>query len=109
VAILKAYEQVGGAKELPLVARLAEESLVVPKFAQGRKSARRLNRMPSEIAQAAAECLPYMQIRANDEIASRQLLRASSEDRSMDRSLLRAAASDPDVSVDQLLRPAESQ
>jgi len=109
VAILKAYEQVGGAKELPLVTRLAEQQQDVPWIARSSRGGYSFGRMPAEITQAAAECLPYLQLRANEELASRQLLRASGPERAPDPTLLRSAASVAVQPSDQLLRPAESQ
>ena len=109
VAILKAYEQVGGAKELLLVSRLAEEIPVVPRFARNLRAKRSINKMGPEIARAAAECLPYLQIRANEELASRQLLRASSADSGTERTLLRPSGAESDIPAEQLLRAVESQ
>ncbi len=109
VAILKAYEQVGGAKELALVERIANELPIVLPFARKLKAVRVINKMPAEIVVAAAECLPYLQIRSNEEVASRQLLRASSPDMAGNRTLLRAAATEQELRPDHLLRAADTQ
>ena len=52
VSILKAFEQVGGAKELPAVLRLSQGK---PFTLHSRAS------IPKEVQQAAQECLPYLQ------------------------------------------------
>jgi len=70
VAILKAFEQIGTNRELPLVSRLAKG----------------LNYLGSsrgahiEVRNAAEACLPYLQALTQDQEASGQLLRASSPD-----------------------------
>lgn len=97
VSILKALEQVGGAKELPLVERLSREHSLSFKTA----------RMPDIIQKAAAECLPFLQERAREQRASEQLLRASSAPATPDNMLLRPATASAHFLPEQLLRPSE--
>jgi hypothetical protein len=98
VSILKAYEQVGGSKELS----------TVDKLARGVSTIQRSSRIPEEIKNAASECLPYLEARASDERASKQLLRASSPEPSGNGELLRAVIGLPEKGEDQLLRGAET-
>lgn len=67
VAILKALEQVGSAKELPLVELLAHGGRMAPSG---------LKVLP-EIQTAAQACLPYLLVRAQLQNGREQLLRAS--------------------------------
>lgn len=94
VSILKALEQVGGEKELLSVARLAKVQPPPPS----------MMRMPAVITEAAQQCLPYLQTRADEQLAGRQLLRASSSDAVTAASLLRAVESSNEAAPDQLLR-----
>ena len=99
LAILKSLEQVGGAKELPVVERLSK----------GLPTLQSASKVPGEIKKAALECLPYLQARAGEQRASEQLLRASRRStppRTM--SLLRPAQMRPDAAPEQLLRPTET-
>lgn len=96
LAILKAYEQVGGEKELPGVERLS----------QGKSMPGTLG-MPREIREAAKECLPYLQLRASSENARAQLLRGSSASSLPDGGLLRPVNAQMDVRPEQLMRAAE--
>jgi hypothetical protein len=97
VSILKAYEQVGGTKELD----------TVDKLARGLPTLHRSSRLPAEIKNAANECLPYLVTRANDERASRQLLRASGMEAVGTGELLRPAAEQSGTGKEHLLMAAE--
>ena len=97
VAILKAYEQVGGPKELPQVERLAK----------GQIHWQSMCRVPPEVQQAANECLPYLQARTSEQRASEQLLRASSGNAIPADILLRPSDERPDATPEQLLRASE--
>ncbi len=97
VAILKAYEQIGGPKELAQVARLAKGQMTWQSAAK----------VPIEIRQAAQECLPALQARAGEQRASEQLLRPSSGSAVPADVLLRASEHRPDVAPEELLRAGE--
>ena len=94
LAILKAYEQVGMAEDLPTVERLAN----------GKGYARR-NKAIREAAQA---CLPYLQARSEGQETRQTLLRASSGTAANPGSLLRPAQAANDANPAQLLRAANS-
>lgn len=94
VAVLKAYEQIGGPKELQQVEKLAK----------GRINWQSASRVPEEIQQAASQCLPYLQERTNEQRASEQLLRASSGSAVPADILLRPSDERPDATPEQLLR-----
>lgn len=79
IAILKAFEQVGDAKAIPIVERLAEGYVT--------SSEEKL------IRRTAQECLPYLRQRAEQEMALRTMLRPSSV---------------PVVPLDSLLPPPQS-
>ncbi len=89
IAILKAYEQVGDTNALPVVQRLAEGA------GPGKDRS---------IREAAQQCLPYLQQRADQESASRQLLRAADATGTTPESLLRPATESSDTTPEQLLR-----
>lgn len=97
VAILEALQQVGSAKELSVVARLS----------RGLPAMGSVVKVPGEIQEAARECLPFLEVRANDQIASAQLLRASSAQALPDNTLLRPASTRTDALPEQLLRASE--
>ena len=97
LSILKSLEQVGGAKELPIVERLSRG---LPNLQSG-------TRVPKEVREAAKECLPSLQERALGQRASEQLLRASSAQDTATDVLLRPASGQPDALPDQLLRASE--
>lgn len=97
LSILKALEQVGGAKELPAVERLSRG---LPSLHSGTK-------VPKAVRQAAKECLPYLQSRAHGQRASEQLLRPSSADATTGDVLLRPASSHIEVLPEQMLRASE--
>ncbi len=91
LAVLKAYEQVGDAKALPEVERLAS--------GQGLAA-----RVP-EIQEAAKVCLPYLRERVEQEKARQTLLRPSAEPSDSESVLLRPAQN-TESDAQQLLRPA---
>lgn len=95
IAILKALEQVGGAKELPVVERLASGGDTADD--EGLKT------LP-EIQAAAKACLPYLVVRAQQQNVREQLLRPSSADVVSADTLLRPAKSASNEPEDQLLR-----
>jgi len=78
VAVLKALEQIGDARALPVVESLA--------------TGRRATSAPRRVQAAAQDCLPFLRIRCDQQRASQTLLRASD-----------AAGMQPDT----LLRPAQ--
>jgi len=82
IAILKAYEQVGDAESLPYVKSIA------------RPTAQQARIVPVEAVEAANRCLPFLVDLAEQDRASKQLLRPSSAS---------------DVLPDTLLRPAMHQ
>ena len=92
IAILKAFEQIGGVKELAEVKRLATE--------------KPMNRKAIQVQDAARECLPYLQARAEGEQAKSQLLRASTMPTN-DAELLRPHVGNADLRhTKELLRPS---
>ena len=96
VAILKAFEQVGGAQELILVERLAGKSEYFSSL-----------KLSSEVNEAAVECLSFIQARAKDQQEKGTLLRASSADTYAPSELLRPSSS-ADDSPNELLRASEA-
>ena len=94
LAILKAYEQVGTAEDLPTVEKLA----VGTGYAKGNKT----------IREAAQQCLPYLQARSEQQTARQTLLRASSAAQDGGATLLRPAHKTDDTAPQQLLRAAYS-
>jgi len=97
LAILKAFEQIGGDQEIGVVERLADRSSML--FGP-------LSVLP-EIREAAQACLPFVQHHAGEQRASAQLLRASSPPSSPSDVLLRPASGLSDTSPEQLLRAGE--
>jgi len=94
LAVLKALEQIGDKRELPLVERLAA----------GGGLAKREER----VRQAAQECLPYLQQRVLGMEANQTLLRASDRLEASD-TLLRAAQNSTATSAEQLLRAGSQE
>ncbi|HLK56913.1 MAG TPA: hypothetical protein VKU00_10125 [Chthonomonadaceae bacterium] len=88
VAILKAFEQVGDSKALPVVAALAESAA------------------HPQVRAAAVECLPFLQMRQEQERASQTLLRASSASATEPDMLLRAAHENHDQDPNEMVRPS---
>lgn len=99
LAILKAYEQIGGQKELSTVERLS----------QGRITIHSPTKILPEIIAAAEECLPYLKARAQEENVRMQLLRPSSSQDQSPATLLRPSYSSADDSPEELLRPTDIQ
>jgi hypothetical protein len=116
IAILQAMEQVGGAKELTTVEMLARgqfpllpglnRSLTQPGSTRS-IATWRLRSDAHEVQIAAQQCLPFLQARANEQIASSQLLRASSAENTSGEMLLRPLAATSDAEGDQLLRASQ--
>lgn len=98
LSILKGLEQVGGAKELMVVERLS----------RGLSHPMSPAKIPDEVRNAAAECLPFLQQRADEQRDGAQLLRASSVRSTPHEALLRPALSPPGAPPEQLLRSAET-
>ena len=97
IAILKAFEQIGGEQEIAIVERLADPS--------SRLSGPLI--VPQEIREAAQACLPFVRLHASMERANSQLLRASSAPTSPSEILLRPAGSLAEAPPEQLLRAGE--
>jgi hypothetical protein len=99
LSILKALEQVGGARELGAVERLS----------RGRLTLNSSGFVPLEVQEAARQCLPFLQSRAAAQLAGQQLLRASSAAATTGEALLRPArAIMEDNAADQLVRAVDS-
>jgi hypothetical protein len=94
-AILKAFEQVGDGKALPIVERLATGEA---KTADQQR-----------VQAAASECLPYLQTRAAQERAHQTLLRPSGIAETATDTLLRPAGASEAADAEQLLRPEPDQ
>lgn len=93
IAALKALEQVGDAKSIPIVERLAQ----------------RLPRTDSETAvrKAALECLPMLRANCGEVDAARTLLRAAHAEDARPDTLLRPANGAAQTASRDLLRGAE--
>jgi hypothetical protein len=108
--ILKSFEQVGDERAIPAVERLAN-ALIPPGDAYALSRAqwstwlRGTNAEREQVRDAAKECLPYLQARAEQKRSSSTLLRAAQEPEEVDQNLLRPATSG-ETPVEQLLRPA---
>ena len=94
LAILKGLEQVGDERDLPTVRKLAETDAV--------------NHRLKEVYEAARQCLPYVEQRAEQNRIASTLLRAASSDLEDTGSLLRPASSSAGIDSNGLLRPADS-
>ena len=94
LAILKAYEQVGDAKAIPIVERLA-------KYRTNSEGQRK-------IQEAAQECLPLLRANAGGVETTQTLLRASMPDTNTLNTLLRAATPETNAHKDDLLRAANA-
>lgn len=90
LAALKALEQIGDLRALPVVESLA--------------TGRRVTADPKRVQSAAQECLPYLLIRCEQQRASQTLLRASSSSSTPAADLLRPAHGTGDTSSTELLR-----
>jgi len=102
VAILKAFEYVGGAQEVETIERLSRSVPIL-----FHSSLAVTHNYPPEIREAAEACLPFVQRHAAEQRASTQLLRASSPPASPSDVLLRPATGLPDTPPEQLLRAGE--
>ncbi len=94
VAVLKALEQVGDAKALPSVQRLAEMKAKTPE--------------QERVRDAALACLPFLQARADQQRAEETLLRAAGVSETPPEVLLRAASGGSAAGTETLLRPGAS-
>lgn len=92
VAILQAFEQVGDSKALSVVERLAKRDVKTV----GEK----------RIQEAAKQCLPALQLRAEEQRSSQTLLRAADVSSRATDTLLRAATGMQEAQSEQLLRPS---
>lgn len=90
IAILKALEQIGDARAIPKVERIVDAPFS-PQY-------------PTRVVEAAQECLPFLQQRAEQSRQASTLLRAS-EVISTPETLLRPAKEGASVQTEQLLRP----
>ncbi|HZO87572.1 MAG TPA: hypothetical protein VFB38_04475 [Chthonomonadaceae bacterium] len=95
LAVLKALEQVGDAAAVPYVARLANS---VPHSARQRR-----------VREAAIECLPYLQDRAQQSQMRQTLLRASNVSGTAPEVLLRPAAGKAGDVPEQMLRASAAE
>ncbi len=95
LAILKAYEQVGDAKAIPVVEKLA--------------ALRPSNERRSTVQQAALQCLPLLQSHTVPLDQTQTLLRAASQSGAAADVLLRPAADNDTAPADQLLRAADRE
>ena len=93
IAALKALEQVGDARAIPLVERLT-------KMRFGTQ-----NRL--RVKQAAIECLPMLRANCGEVEAARTLLRASHAEDARPETLLRPASGAEPTALQELLRGAE--
>jgi hypothetical protein len=122
MAVLSALQQVGDARDLPYVERIAypERTLHVAMglhwMGKGYNSAfkllfggrwRAVNR--PRIVQAAQECLPYLQLKAEQQRVSNSLLRASAPGNSTSNVLLRPATGQDSTEPQSLLRAVSDQ
>jgi hypothetical protein len=93
LAILEALKQVGGERAIPHVEKLLDKT-----YASGRRDI---------VARAAADCLPVLRVRAEQQRAARTLVRAASAPDEPSNILLRPAGTSMPAPADQLLRPAD--
>ena len=94
LALLKAYEQVGDAKAIPIVERLAKS--------------RPRNERQRKIQEAAEDCLPLLQAHVGGLDVAQSLLRASALDNHTPNTLLRAATPETNAPHNELLRAANA-
>jgi len=95
VAVLKALEQIGDARALPVVESLA--------------TGRRATIAPRRVQAAAQDCLPFLRVRCDQQRASQTLLRASDAAGMQTDTLLRPAQGGGTTEATELLRPGTSQ
>jgi hypothetical protein len=91
VAALKALEQVGDEEALPIVAQVALHAPGLP------------------IRQAALECLPFLQMRVEEQRSRQSLLRSSAASVFPNETLLRPAAGGSETNAEELLRPTNKE
>ena len=91
LSALKALQQIGDARALPVVLKLAHRA---DRSAAGQS-----------IREAAQECLPFLEVRAAQQQASQTLLRASDVSAMPPDILLRPVQNPTDVPAEELLRP----
>jgi hypothetical protein len=108
LAVLKALEQVGDERDLPAIRKLM--SMTTDSKVMSKSSVMAWQRMVERarhIRQAALECIPYLEIRAEEKKQAQTLLRASEASSTADSErLLRAAeATGSETPAEQLLRP----
>ena len=89
VSILRAFEQVGGEMELPVVSLIAHADR---------------DEYPANVHEAAKECLPYLRNRVENDQASQTLLRPSSLAEFIDPLLLRSVTNPGNTNPRELLR-----
>jgi hypothetical protein len=95
VAALKALEQVGDERALPVVEGLAAGRIAAAD--------------PARVRVAAQECLPYLRTRSEEVRANQTLLRASALSDAPSDGLLRPADAAPTGGDAALLRPADAE
>jgi hypothetical protein len=110
--ILKALEQVGDERALPAVEKLAAAHVPpgdLGAIIRGEWDAwiHSSNVSWEDVREAAHECLPYLQAKAEQKRNSETLLRAAQDPIALQQTLLRPAAS-TESPEDQLLRPVSS-
>lgn len=105
VAILKALEQVGDARAIPTVERLAES----PKRRRAWAVYLDAETPQERLREAAAACLPYLRTRAEQERLRNTLLRPAQGPDSPADILLRPASAAPSTPEEQLLRPSSPE
>ena len=93
--ILRALEHIGGLRELPLVEQLAAIPI--------------RTHMDQQLQQAAMECLPYLQIRAEEQRQQTTLLRPSAASVTGDELLRATLPATPIMPDEQLLRATRQE
>lgn len=91
VAMLKALEQIGDEESLPVVMQVAQ-------------GARNL-----QVRQAAQDCLPFLQLRIDEQYARQLLLPSTASSVFRQETLLRAATGSTTTNPEELLRPTDSE
>ena len=94
LAALKALEQVGDARDIQVVKRLAKMKPRTPE--------------QEELKQAAIECLPMLRANCGEVEAARTLLRASHAEDARPDTLLRPASGAGQTAAQELLRPPDA-
>ena len=94
IAALKALEQVGDAKDVAIVERLAIMKALTPE--------------QEKVKQAAIECLPMLRANCGEVETARTLLRASHAAAARPDTLLRPASGAGQTAAQELLRPSDA-